>query len=103
MSALDVSDAAKINLAEIEAYLTELADAETAEIFVEGLVDHCERLAQMPGIFGTARSDLAPNVRSTPYRKYVIYFRYLDDTLQVVAVIHGRRDALTYFSKGDDA
>lgn len=101
MPTLDVSDGAKINLGEIEAYLTNLVDAETAETFVDGLVDHCERLARMPGTFGTARFDLAPNLRSTPHRKYVIYFRYLGDTLQVVAIIHGRRDAIAYFDDDD--
>ncbi|MEH3120290.1 MAG: type II toxin-antitoxin system RelE/ParE family toxin [Methylorubrum populi] len=59
------------------------------------------RLAALPGTLGRARPELQPDIRSTPYRSYIIFFRYLDDTFEVVNILHSRRDIDDFFA-GDE-
>ena len=51
---------------------------------------------------GEARSDLAPNVRSFPVRKYdyVIFYRPIEEGIEVVRVLHGSRDIPEVFRQG---
>ena len=46
---------------------------------------------------GRARPDLLPDVRSVPFRNYLIFLRYapsveVRDTLEIVNVLHASRD-----------
>jgi toxin ParE1/3/4 len=41
---------------------------------------------------GRPRDDLAPGLRSFVVSPYVIYFRPAGDTIEVLRVLHGRRD-----------
>ncbi|MBI4045729.1 MAG: type II toxin-antitoxin system RelE/ParE family toxin [Devosia nanyangense] len=50
---------------------------------------------------GRPSSELAPELRGFPYRSYMIFFRYLPDAVEIVAVLHGHRDVIAYFD--DDA
>jgi toxin ParE1/3/4 len=45
---------------------------------------------------------LRHDIRSAPFKGYVIFFRYLDDDiLEVVHVIEGHRDVAAIFAKDD--
>lgn len=79
----------------------ETGDRGLASRFVGQIRVKCRRLAELPGILGTARPDLAPDLRSTPCRGYVIFFRYVGDVLEVVDVLHGSREVLSYFDDMD--
>ena len=99
---LRFSDAALGDLASIGNYLKVASgSAQIADGFVERLIIRCERLAALPGTLGRDRSDLRPGIRSAAYNNHVIVFRYLDDTLEVVAVLEGHRDIVTYFADDD--
>lgn len=63
-----------------------------ARVFVDRLQQQCGRLAALPGTLGRARPELRPDIRSFPFRGYVIFFRYQDETLEVVNVLEGHRD-----------
>jgi toxin ParE1/3/4 len=70
-----------------------------AERFVRQLNDQCRRLAPLPGTLGRARLELCHDVRSAPFKGYVIFFRYLDDDiLEIVHVIEGHRDIAAIFA-----
>lgn len=73
------------------------------EAFSQRLVDRCRRLAILPRILGTARPELRNGLRSTPHKDYVIFFRYIDDALEVIHILHGSRDLQSYFTDGDSA
>ncbi len=62
------------------------------------LLDHCRRVAALPGTLGTARPDLAPDLRSTPHKRYIVYFRYSGDTVQIVNILDASRDAVAHFA-----
>lgn len=50
----------------------------------------------MPGI-GRRRDDLAPGLRSISYANYLIFYRPIDDGIEIVRVLHGSRDLPSQF------
>ncbi len=50
-----------------------------------------DMLAETP-MAGRARNNLGANVRSFPVGNYVIFYRPVADGVEVVRVMHGRRD-----------
>jgi toxin ParE1/3/4 len=52
---------------------------------------------------GRERDDLGPALRSVAHSSYVIIFRYLDDRIQVVRIVHGRRDLPAVMKQQDEA
>ena len=52
-------------------------------------------------MLGTARADLAQDVRSTPFKGYILYFRYDAETLEILGVLDARRDAMAHFANDD--
>lgn len=73
-----------------------------ANDFVERLIVRCERLAALPGTLGRARSELRSRLRSIAFGNHVIFFRYDEDVLEVVAILEGHRDIETYFRDDGD-
>ncbi len=65
--------------------------------FVEAVRQQCRKLASLPGTLGRARPQLRHDIRSFAFRNYVIFFRYKNDTFEVVNVIEGHRDLVAYF------
>jgi toxin ParE1/3/4 len=65
-----------------------------------------EHLATLTGLLGRARPELRSDIRSTPFKSYLIFFRYLPsesdrDILEVVNVVESHRDLIAYFGDGD--
>ena len=78
---------------------TQSGSRDIALTFTGRLRAKCRDLASLPGILGTARPELRADVRSTPCQGYVIFFRYRDDVLEVINVLHGSRDIAAYFDE----
>jgi toxin ParE1/3/4 len=98
MPSLEFSAPALRDLAEIELRVEEAsASTEVAQKFVTQLVEKCKRLARFETRIGRARQELLPDLRSYPYRNYVIFFRYVGDSFYVVNILHGARDIGAYF------
>jgi toxin ParE1/3/4 len=92
---------ARDNIREISDFITDASGSEdVAESFVAHLLERCNRLSSLPGNLGTPRPELRDDIRSTPHRDYVIFFRYLDDGFEIVNILHGSRDLAAYFSEG---
>jgi toxin ParE1/3/4 len=53
--------------------------------------DAAKLLAKFPEA-GIARENLAPGLRSLPVESYLLFYRSVDDGLEIVRVLHGRRD-----------
>jgi toxin ParE1/3/4 len=95
---LRFTGAAKADLESIAEYIfRESANRKTAESFVRGLRAKCSDLARAPIRMGRPRPELRPDLRSHPFKSYVIFFRYLEDTLEIVNVLEGHRDIDTFF------
>lgn len=52
---------------------------------------------------GVSRDWLKPGLRAFPYRRRCIYFRFVEDTLVVLRIVHGRQDiSADNFSESED-
>ena len=89
----------RADLVGILAYLAETSGSvAVGETFVRKLRDQCHKLASFEGVMGRARPELRPDIRSFPYKGYVIFFRYAGERFEVVNIVEGRRDIDTFFA-----
>lgn len=58
----------------------------------------CERTADWPES-GRRREEIAPGVRSALIKPYVIFYRCPAGQVQVLRILHGRRDILRVFQE----
>ncbi|MBO3759549.1 type II toxin-antitoxin system RelE/ParE family toxin [Ciceribacter sp. L1K22] len=100
MRRLRYLESAKADLLNIMTYIaSQSGDVALARSFVDRLRARCRNLASLPGELGRPRPELRTDVRSFAYRGYVIFFRYVDDVLEVVAVLEGHRDIDNHFGE----
>lgn len=66
-------------------------DMVAADRWVDELDAAFGRLATQP-LMGRARPELAPDLRSFPFQRYVIFYIPLPDGVDVVRVLHSARD-----------
>lgn len=86
------------DLLEIFTYIAETSDSiSIAERFVHRLREHCKALADLPGSMGRARPELRKDIRSLTYKGYVIFFRYLEDGLEIMNILKCHRDIDSIF------
>ncbi len=103
MPRLRLLESAQEDLDAIFWYLAvESRSAAIAERFVRSLRDKCAALAALPGTLGVARPELRPDLRSFPFKGYVIFFRYVDDAFEVVHILEGHRDIIAHFTSRDE-
>lgn len=85
-----VANQAALDLGEIESFIR--ADNPAAAVkFIEKLEGTFRQLAQSPGI-GRRRSELSSSLRSIRVSEYLIFYCVHEQVLEVVRVIHGKRD-----------
>ena len=97
---LQFTDDADRDLVDIALYIaSESQSREIASAFVERLRAKCRQLASLSATLGTPRPDIRDDIRSTPSQRYVIYFRYRDDVLEVVNVLNASRDVIRHFEE----
>lgn len=93
MPRLRFAAAAKDDLDSIAEYIADRSGSRVvAARFTRELRQKCDQLAAAPIQMGRARADLRPGLRSHPHKSYVIFFRYVDDMLEIVRVIESHRD-----------
>lgn len=93
---------ARENLRDISDFISEESGSEdVAESFLFQLIGRCRHIASLPGTLGTPRNELREDVRSTPHKGYIIFFRYQEDLLEVVNILHGSRDVISHFGVDD--
>jgi toxin ParE1/3/4 len=98
-------DSARDNLVEVAGYITAAGGEDAAVRFTGEIIEKCEHLATLTGLLGRARPELRADIRSTPFKNYLIFFRYLPsetdrDIFEVVNLVESHRDLVAYF--GDD-
>ena len=97
MSRFKVSPRADGDLGEIWDFIAiERSKPVAAQKLLEKLCDTFSLLATRPFI-GQLRNELSPGVRSFSVGNYVIYYRSIDDGIEVAAVVHGARDVDSLF------
>lgn len=72
-------------------------DNSTAALrFIKLLEKKCQWLAKSPAI-GRKRRELSLELRSFPIEKYIIFYRPVQNGIQVIRILHGARDVEDIF------
>jgi toxin ParE1/3/4 len=86
------------DLQQIWLYIAENAGRETAKKFLSEIKKKCETAAKFPES-GRARHEFIINLRSIPFKNYVIFYLPLKDGIEVLRVLHGSRDIKQVFDE----
>jgi len=90
MNQYRVSDAARSDLDQIWFHIAQ-DDPDAADRFIRAIVSRFPRLAAMPHL-GRQREELATRLRSFPVGNYVIFYRPMENGIEIARVLHGARD-----------
>jgi plasmid stabilization system protein ParE len=91
--------AAQRDLDEIFLFIARRSQSsEIALNFVDSIDEKCRHLAELPIQVGRPRPEVGTDFRSFVFKGYLIFFRYTDEALEVVSVVHGARDLASWFS-----
>jgi len=95
VSRLRISPRASSDLIEIWSYIADDSVA-NADAFIDRLNETMQLLAGKPGS-GRHREELAPGMQSFPFGRYIIFYRVVSSTIEIVRVLHGARDIENIF------
>ena len=90
MKQFRVSPAARTDLDEIWFYIAQ-DNVDAADKFIHAIVSRFPKLAAMPQL-GRRREELSPRLRSFPVGRYVLFYRPLENVIEIARVLHGARD-----------
>jgi len=90
MPPLIISPEAEQDLIDIWLYIAEDQPV-NADHFLERLQEKAQKLAEFTDL-GVDRVDLAPDIKSFPVDRYLLYYRPSDQGIELVRVLHGSRD-----------
>jgi toxin ParE1/3/4 len=83
---------ASADLRHINQWLSDLADRETADRYVDEIYDHASRLTYLP-LRGAPRPDLGDGLRSMEWRqRATILYRVTGTTVEIVAIRYAGQD-----------
>jgi len=90
MSRFIISPLAKQELKEINSYIATF-NSNAARRLINRIKQQCKLLADFPEM-GQKCDELEPGLRTFPVENYIIFYRPIDDGVQIVRVISGYRD-----------
>ena len=90
MSIVTKTVRAEQDLEEIWFYIA-LDNIVAADNLLDDINSSCQLLAMQPQA-GRLRPELAPELRSFPVGRYVVFYQPQDDGIEVVRVLHSARD-----------
>jgi toxin ParE1/3/4 len=92
---LRISPRARDDLIEIWSYIAD--DSVTnADAFIDRLYETVESLGRNPGL-GRHREEFALGIQSFPFGRYLIFYRALTNSVEIIRVLHGARDIENIF------
>ena len=68
-----------------------------ADEFLDLIEEKLQKLARNPGL-GRRREELLPGLQSFPIGNYVVFYRAIEDGIDVIRVLRGSRDTEGIFS-----
>jgi toxin ParE1/3/4 len=90
-----ISPRASADLIEIWNYIADDSPA-NADVFIDKLYEMLQVLASQPGS-GRRREELAPEMQSFPFGRYVIFYQAVTNSIEIVRILHGARDIESIF------
>lgn len=58
----------------------------------------CQQLAQFPNL-GRSYSHIRPSLRGLPLDGYIIFYRVINETVEILRIVNGRQDLDALFSE----
>jgi toxin ParE1/3/4 len=97
MKRINVSDRARHDLDAI--WSTVAADnLRAADRLTHKITAQYAKLCRFPGM-GSQRDELRPELRSWPVGNYLIFYKIVDDGIEIIRVLHGARDIPKLFNQ----
>ena len=90
MPKLIIAPSAQQDLSDIFDYIARDKPIAAAN-WIDTIEEKCELIAATPE-FGEKRAEYGPDIRSSVIGRYVIFYRPIDDGIEVVRVVAGDRD-----------
>jgi toxin ParE1/3/4 len=90
--------AARNDLRDIWRYFVGVASPEIADRLLRDIQRAGERVRQRP-LAWRARDEVMPGLRSILVHPYVIFYRFSEGTVEIVRVLHQRRNLAAVFPK----
>jgi toxin ParE1/3/4 len=85
----------------VDYVIRETGNLGAASELVGDLRRHCAKIAAPPVVLGRPREEPAPGLRGLLYGRYVIFFRCCDEQVEIVSILHCRRDLSSAIEPGD--
>jgi toxin ParE1/3/4 len=89
------------DLIQIWGYLAREASQQVADRQLHDIDRVCSRLKAWP-LSGRTRDELLPSMRSALAAPYIVFYRVAKDTIEIIRVLHGRRDIASIFARRTD-
>ena len=78
------------DLGEIRSYIAQ-DNPSAARRLVRAIRRRCRLMAEQPHI-GRQRPELRSGLRSFPVQRYIVFYHVINDTVEIVSIVHGSRD-----------
>lgn len=82
-------------------FVADNSSFDVAERLLNRINDKCRTLANFPNI-GRRRDELASSLRSFPIDDYLIFYRSIEEGIEILRVVSGYRDLDALFDEQDD-
>lgn len=82
---------AENDLLDLWDYIEHASGVARADAYIHRLERALQALAAQPGL-GRLRDELGENLHSLPVASHLIFYRPIEDGIEVVRIIHGNRD-----------
>lgn len=97
-----LSRRAQGDLRRIQRHVAAEGGRRRADDLMERLLAVCSLFATQPEA-GQPRPEFGQNVRSCSYGAYLMFYRVKGSTMEVIRVIHGRRDVLAAWKESESS
>jgi toxin ParE1/3/4 len=71
-------------------------NVDAGERFINEFDKKCKNLANFPNM-GRSYDDIKPSLRGLPLADYIIFYRIIDDGIEIIRVVSGYRDLESLF------
>jgi toxin ParE1/3/4 len=95
------SPKAKRDLRQIWRYFARVASPDIADNLLREISDAGQRLAERP-LLWRSRDDVLPGLRAVLVHPYTVFYRVTDSSVEIVRVLHERRDFTAVFGDKRD-
>jgi len=89
---------AELDLLDIWDYIAD-ESFDRADDFLDRVDRKLQTLARNPGL-GRRREELLAGLQSFPVGNYVVFYREIENGIDVIRILHGSRDIEDIFSRG---